>query len=46
MTAKTNPKLVKLTVGIRPGQGTPAQKQAWRKFWQKLITQVQDEVKK
>jgi len=30
--------IVKLN--IRPGQVTPAQKTAWRKFWQKLIAEV------
>jgi len=35
---------VKVTVNIKPGPVSPAQKQAWRRFWQKLIAQVQEEV--
>jgi hypothetical protein len=38
MTAKTQP-TVKLT--LRPGPVTPAQKTAWRKFWQKLISEAE-----
>lgn len=30
----------KVTMNIRPGEISLAQKQAWRKFWQKLITEV------
>ena len=30
----------KVTVNVHPGTMSPAQKQAWRKFWQKLITEV------
>ena len=33
----TQPRVI---VNIRPGEMSPAQKQAWRKFWQKLITEV------
>jgi hypothetical protein len=30
---------VKLTVDIRPGPTSQAQKEAWRKFWHKLIAE-------
>jgi len=30
----------KVTVNIRPGPMSPAQKQVWRRFWQKLIAEV------
>jgi len=35
----------KVTVNIRPGRATPAQKQAWKRFWQKIIGEAQREVK-
>jgi hypothetical protein len=25
---------------IKPGQASPAQRQAWHKFWQKLVAEV------
>ena len=31
---------IKVKVDIRPGPVSPAQKQAWRRFWQKLIAEV------
>jgi len=34
----------KVTMNIRPGTVTPAQKQVWRRFWQKLITEAKREV--
>lgn len=36
---------IKVTVDIRLGPVTPAQAALYRKFWAKLISQVQDEVK-
>ncbi|MDP2729312.1 MAG: hypothetical protein Q8O55_02360 [Dehalococcoidales bacterium] len=36
---KTKPE-ARVTLTITPGQVTPAAKAAWRKFWQKLITEV------
>ena len=36
---------LKLRVDIRPGPVSPAQKTAWRKFWQKLIAEVKSEAK-
>ena len=35
-----NKQMVKLTVDIPPGPASPAQKQAWKCFWQKLIAEV------
>lgn len=37
---KTVTKLVRVAADIRPGQTSVAQKQAWRRFWQKLISEV------
>jgi len=31
---------IQARVHIRPGPSTPAQKTAWRKFWQRLIAEV------
>ena len=31
---------IKVTVNIVPGPVTPAQRQAWKKFWQKLIAEA------
>ena len=31
---------IKVVVNIKPGPASPAQKQAWHKFWQKLISEV------
>ncbi len=31
---------IKVKVNIQPGPVSPAQKQAWERFWQKLITEV------
>jgi hypothetical protein len=37
---KTANKLIKITVDIQPGPALPAQKTAWKRFWQKLIDEV------
>jgi len=34
-TASTN-----VVVDIKPGPASPAQKQAWKRFWRKLISEV------
>ncbi len=34
---------VRVTVDIQPGTGSPAQKQAWNRFWQKIIIGVKKE---
>jgi hypothetical protein len=31
---------IKVVLNIRPGPASPAQKQAWKRFWQKLISEV------
>ena len=31
---------LRIKVNIRPGPVSPVQKTAWRKFWQKLISEV------
>jgi hypothetical protein len=36
---------VKLTVNIQPGPASPAQKQAFKRFWQKLIAEAKGEAK-
>ena len=36
---KKKPEL-KVTVNIKSGKATPAQLQAWRKFWQRVITEA------
>ncbi len=33
---------VKVTLTITPGQVTPAQRAAWRKWWAKLISEVKE----
>jgi len=33
---------IKQKVDIQPGPAAPAQKTAWRRFWQKLTTEVKD----
>lgn len=40
VTTKT---AVKVVVDIRPAPAFPAQKAAWREFWQKLIAEVKKE---
>jgi len=35
--------LVRVTINLAPGPTSPAQKQAWRKFWEKLIAEVKQE---
>ena len=40
MPKATENTAIKVEVNIRPEPATPAQKTAWRKFWQKLITEV------
>jgi len=37
---------VTLNVDIQPGPASPAQKQAWERFWQKLVSQAKDELKR
>ena len=44
-TKTTNKAKVKITVSIRAGPATPAQQAAFRRFYAKLISQVQDEAK-
>ena len=39
----TNKRIIKLTVDIRRGPVTPAQKTAWRKFWARLISEAKRE---
>jgi hypothetical protein len=31
---------IKVVVDIKPGPASPAQKQAWKRFWGKLISEV------
>lgn len=40
--AKAKVREVKVTVDIRPGPSTPAQREAWDKFWQKVISKAQE----
>jgi len=44
-TKPTNKAEVKVIVSIRPGPATPAQKTAFRRFYARLISQAQEEVK-
>jgi len=37
---KTTKDKVTVKVNVRPGSGIPVQKQAWKRFWQKIITEV------
>ena len=37
MPETTEKTLIKLKICIKPGAVSPAQKQAWQKFWEKLI---------
>ena len=37
---------IKVTVNIVSGQVTPAQRQAWKRFWQKLIAEAKNEAAK
>jgi hypothetical protein len=37
---------VSVVVNIQPGPVSPAQKQAWDRFWQKLIVEVKKETDK
>ena len=34
---------IRVKIDIRPGPASPAQKVAWRRFWQKLIAEVKSE---
>lgn len=43
MTAKTQKQQPVVTLRIVRGMPTPAQKTAWRRFWQKLIAEVKDQ---
>jgi hypothetical protein len=36
---------IQVSVEIRPGATSPAQKQAWKRFWQKLIAEAKSEAK-
>ena len=36
---------VNVTLAIRPGPASPAQKTAWRRFWQHMIAEAKDEAK-
>jgi len=40
MPKNTEKTAMKLMVDIKPGFASPAQKKAWRRFWQKLLTGV------
>ena len=40
---KTDP--VQVTLNVTPASISPARKQAWRKFWAKLIAEVKQEAK-
>jgi hypothetical protein len=44
MPSKT-PKGVNVVVNIHPGTGLQAQKQAWNRFWQKMIVEVKKEIR-
>jgi len=35
---------LRVTVDIRPGPVSPAQGQAWKRFWQKMIAETKSEV--
>lgn len=37
------PESVEVKIDIRPGPGSLAQKQAWRKFWARLISKAKCE---
>jgi len=39
---KTVAKLARVVVDIRPGQASVARKEAWKRFWQKLIMKETD----
>lgn len=43
ITAVRKAGAVKLTIHIRPGPASVTQKQAWKRFWQKLIAEVKDD---
>lgn len=34
-----NKQAIRVIVDIKPGPTTPAQKQVWKRFWQKLISE-------
>jgi len=36
----------RVVVHIKPGQASPAQKAAWKRFWQKLIAEAKSEAAK
>ena len=40
-TSSTSP--AKVILNIKRGPASPAQKQAWKRFWQKLISEVKAE---
>ena len=33
-------RLTTITINIQPGPASPAQKQTWKRFWQKIISKV------
>lgn len=43
---KTADKTIKVTMNILPGPVSPAQKQAFKRFWQKLIAEAKSEAAK
>ena len=42
-SAEPTSKIVNVVVNIHPGAASPAQKQAWGRFWQKIIIEVKKE---
>jgi len=38
--------VVRIKKNVRPESVTPAQREAWRKFWRKLIAEVKDDERK
>ena len=44
-TLKTTGNSTNVVVNIQPGPASPAQRQAWKRFWQKLIAEVKAEEK-
>jgi len=44
LAVKARPTATNLVVNINPGTTSPAQKQAWGRFWQKIIIEVKKEI--
>ncbi len=42
MKTKPIPETVKVEVNIKPGPVSPSQKQAWKRFWKKLLCTKQE----